>query len=139
MIYIRSIFEDGDIWGVFLQRRLNGGRGNGKRRAGHTPPLCGTPLVEGRETESGERKTENGTHPAAVLPRTNQLYATHPAALRHPSSRGEGNGERKTENGERDTPRRCIATHKSALRDTGACTPSPRGEGNGERERSLTY
>ena len=61
MIYIRSICEDGDIWGVFLQRRLNGEgeTENGERRAengeritGHTPPLCGTPLREGRETEN---------------------------------------------------------------------------------------
>ena len=38
----------------------------------------------------GKRRTEN---------------ATHPAAVRHPSSRGEGNGERRTENGEDNTPR----------------------------------
>ncbi|MBO7489962.1 MAG: hypothetical protein J6T88_06765 [Bacteroidales bacterium] len=73
MIHIKSFFEDGDVLGVSLQRRLNGKRRaeNGERRTRHTPPLfchaqfsstrhtpplCGTPLVEGRETESGERE-----------------------------------------------------------------------------------
>ncbi|MBO7490104.1 MAG: hypothetical protein J6T88_07500 [Bacteroidales bacterium] len=83
------------------------GEGNGERRtesgerdtprqlfchtqfssARHTPPLCGTPLREGRETGNGERRAENGKW------RTEN--ATHPAAVRHPSPRGEGNGKRE--------------------------------------------
>ena len=48
MIHIKSIFEDGDVLGVSLQRRLKGEgerrTENGERRVRHTPPLCGTPL-----------------------------------------------------------------------------------------------
>ena len=47
----------------------------------HTPPLCGTPLREGMADAVGERRTENGERFDG---------ATHPAAVRHPSPRGEG-------------------------------------------------
>ncbi len=66
----------------------------------------------------GKRRTEN---------------ATHPAAVRHPSSRGEGNGERRTENGEDNTPRRSFATHKSALRAPQELVP-PLQEGRADAE-----
>ena len=71
------IFNKCDLYGM-ENGELRTENGERKTENGlmvrHTPPLCGTPLQEGRKTENGERFDG----------------ATHPAAVRHPSPRGEG-------------------------------------------------
>ena len=61
MIHIKSIFEDGDVLGVSLQRRLNG-----KRRTENgecdTPRRFAAPLSKRgglTRSENGKRRTES--------------------------------------------------------------------------------
>ncbi|MBO7490020.1 MAG: hypothetical protein J6T88_07060 [Bacteroidales bacterium] len=63
-----------------------------KSSARHTPPLCGTPLVEGRADAVGERRAR---HTPPLFCHV-QISSTRSTGACTPSRRGEENGELET-------------------------------------------